>query len=261
MNTHKLPISHEIETIIKKLNDMIAGSPINFNKTTKEPCKYGASCTRKNPTHFNSFQHPSDTSLNDNYLLQLKTRINEFKPDIIKLVTLFSIEWQKDNLLTDLRRPVFKKLLIGAKTYINERGNVRFIPEDKIYFYLLAVIHSNFSFFSTKYEPQFFINLFMAMEEESVTGIYNMSNIEYKKIFKNDSVNVETLVLNTPIQGITLESNEFISLANTTLIMSFIPFLTPSKRYGGKATTKKPRKMNKRMKTRRRRKRKCIAKK
>lgn len=261
MNTHKLHMFPEIETIIKKLNDMIAGSPINFNKTTKEPCKYGASCTRKNPTHFNSFQHPSDTSLNDNYLLQLKTRINEFKPDIIKLVTLFSIEWQKDNLLTDLRRPVFKKLLIGAKTYINERGNVRFIPEDKIYFYLLAVIHSNFSFFSTKYEPQFFINLFMAMEEESVTGIYNMSNIEYKKIFKNDSVNVETLVLNTPIQGITLESNEFISLANTTLIMSFINFKNASKRNGGKATTKKPRKMNKRMKTRRRRKRKCIAKK
>ena len=231
---------------IKNINTIIENKPIKL----PDMCEYGSSCYRKNPDHLASFRH---SIINDSYFVKLRERIVLFNSNIIELLNLLHKQWAIDPYFEKLNlRPLFK----GAELEEDDgKGNVRFVPEDTIYFYLLAIIHSNLEMLVDthpidKKSNQFVLSLLMhLLEENSVTGIYQMHENEYKTLFNVDNVMTET--------GVVIE-NGMISLSNTTLMMSLQKFLFTKKRKTSHIGGRRTRKRNKRKsKTHKKRKTRC----
>lgn len=201
-------IIYNINNIIEKINKIIETQPIKL----PDMCEYGSSCYRKNPKHLDSFRH---STMNETYFVKLRDRIVLFNFDIIELLNLLHKQWALDPYFEKLD---LKGLFKGAELVENDgKGKLRFVPEDTIYFYLLASIHSNLEMLVEKhpiYEKSnhFLLSLLMQMEENSVTGIYQLHENEYKTLFNVDNVMTET--------GVVIEDNGMISLCNTTLMMS-----------------------------------------
>ena len=234
---------------IKNINTIIENKPIKL----PDMCEYGSSCYRKNPDHLASFRH---SIINDSYFVKLRDRIVLFNSDIIELLNLLHKHWAIEPYFLNLN---LKGLFKGAELLEDDgKGNVRFVPEDTIYFYLLAIIHSNLEMLVEKHpidenSNHFLLSLLMQLEENSVTGIYQMHENEYKTLFNVDNVMTET--------GVVIEDNGMISLCNTTLMMSLQKFLFTKKRktshIGGRRTRKRNKrksKTHKKRKTRRGRK-------
>lgn len=205
---------NESENLIDTINGKINKIKVEIAKNKIElsaMCKYGSSCYRKHADHFKSFRHDI---MNDPYFLQLKNRIVSFEPDIIELLDLLYTYWKDDHFFIELD---LKGLFEGAQLLENDRKEiVRFVPENTIYFYLLSIIHLNLEMLvnkypSDKYGNHFLLSLLMQMEENSVTGLYQMYENEYKTLFGVNKVMTDSGVV---------EENGMITLANTTLMMS-----------------------------------------
>ena len=94
----------------------------------------------------------------------------------------------------------------GPKNSIGQGVFPRHIPEDTIYFHLLATIYMNIEFLFTKYDGfenglDFLNNnlLTKAMEENSLTGKYLMLENEYKSLFGNFGEQKKKFDLGVPI--------------------------------------------------------------
>jgi hypothetical protein len=124
----------------------------------------------------------------------LGKKIKNNQTEILRLLKLLYDYWCSPDVDEMMFVDLVSKIFVTAST-IDEYGppfyikKVRFIPEDTIYFHLLATIHLNIeslveTYSQLKDDLQFLTILLMrAMEEKGITGKYLMLEKEYKSLF------------------------------------------------------------------------------
>jgi len=174
-------------------------------------------------------------SVDNNYMITvykfgpLGEKIKNNQTEILRLLKLLYDYWCSPDVDKMMFVDLVRNIFVTAST-IDEYGHgppfyikkVRFIPEDTIYFHLLATIHLNIeSLVKTYSHPkdglQFLTILLMqAMEENGITGKYLMLEKEYKSLFGEQKKKFD-LGVDEEKADVPLKIPPFISLSNTSL--------------------------------------------
>jgi hypothetical protein len=118
-------------------------------------CRYDPNCKRTNPQHFQQFSHPS---------LMFK----EFKPCVDKFIRMSHELYIGNN-------QSFPNKWYSTIQKIKETDYTKF---DTFYFNILANLCLHSAEYTEIYDDKLFWNkLFMGMEEQSVTGMYDITSI------------------------------------------------------------------------------------
>lgn len=172
-------------------------------------------------------------SVNSKYMITvydfspLKEKIITNKIEILRLLKLLYDYWITTHVDETLFVGLVNEIFVTAIT-IDVYGppfykkKERFIPEDTIYFHLLATIHLNIESLVKTYSQlkdglQFLTILLMrAMEENGITGKYLMLEKEYKSLFGEQKKKFD-LGVDEEKADVPLNIPPFISLSNTSL--------------------------------------------
>ena len=172
-------------------------------------------------------------SVDTNYMITnhkfgpLGEKIKNNQTEILRLLKLLYDYWYSPDVDEMMFVDLVSKIFVTAST-IDEYGppfyikKVRFIPEDTIYFHLLATIHLNIeslveTYSQIKDDLQFLTILLMrAMEEKGITGKYLMLEKEYKSLFGEQKKKFD-LGVDEEKADVPLNIPPFISLSNTSL--------------------------------------------
>lgn len=122
----------------------------------RRECVYGSRCFRKNPEHLDKFKHPIQASLTD----ALKECTDGYMAMSYKLYSE-----NGNSFPSDWHRAVYAHLQESDYTNTNS-----------LYFNILANLCRHSTYYTRLYPKKFIEHLLTAMEEQAVTGMFNIED-------------------------------------------------------------------------------------